>query len=107
MLLFYIRMFPVRAFRMLCWIITGINLLSLVAVILSTLLICRPITYSFDKTIPGGSCGDLLRFELFTAVWNLISDFIVVVLPMPMLWKLQLQTKKKVGLCIAFGMGIL
>ena len=91
---------------MICWIIAVINIASLIAVIVSTCSICRPYSYSFVKT-SGGYCGNLPSFEHYTAIWNLIADTIIVILPMPMLWGLQMQTKKKVGLSIVFGIGLM
>jgi hypothetical protein len=63
--------------------------------------------YILDKTIPNGHCGDLASFGLYTAITTLISDAMVVVLPMPMLWRLQMETKRKIGLSVVFGMGIM
>ena len=80
---------------------------TLVSILLATLLICSPVTYSFDKTTPGGHCGDLTSFELYTAILNLVLDFIIVTLPMPMLWSLQMRTKQKVGISIVLGIGIM
>ncbi len=90
---------------MICWTLIAVNMAMLVSVILVVCLICKPIAYSFDKTIPDGHCGDLSKFELYTAILNLIMDSIIVILPMPMLWRLQMQTKKKIGLIIVLGMG--
>ena len=89
---------------MICWIIAAFNIASLIAVIFSICLICRPYSYSFLKT-GDGYCGNLVSLDTYTAVWNLIADTVIVVLPMPMLWGLQLQTKKQVGLSIVFGVG--
>lgn len=106
-LLFYIEIFSIQRFRRICWVVIGLNLASMVAVVVSTGLICDPIAYSYDRTIPGGHCGDLNAFERYTAVWNLLADATIVVLPMPILWSLQMRTRKKVGLSIVFGMGIM
>ena len=104
-LLFYIHIFAIQRFRQTCWVVIGLNVASFVAVEISTGLICKPIGYSYNRTIPGGHCGDLSTFERFTAVWNLLCDAALVVLPMPILWNLQMKTKKKVGLSIVFGAG--
>lgn len=80
---------------------------TLISVLLSAFLICSPITYSFDKSTPGGHCGDLARFELYTTILGLVFDFIIVILPMPMLWSLQMETRKKTGISIVLGMGIM
>lgn len=107
MLLYYIRIFPVRRFRKVCWSLIAVNVATLVSVVLSTLLIRSPITHSFDKSTLGGHCGDLARFELYTAILALVSEFIIVTLPMPVLWSLQMKTRKQIGISIVLGMGIM
>lgn len=106
MLLLYIRIFAISWFRILCWAILVVNILAMISTILATCLICRPIMYSFDKTIPNGHCGDVFSFENYTALLSFILNLIIVLLPMPMLWGLPLQKNKKIGLSIVFGMGI-
>ncbi|KAL8706966.1 MAG: hypothetical protein Q9201_000014 [Fulgogasparrea decipioides] len=106
LLLFYIQVFSVRHFRNVCWVVLALNLASMIAVILSTALICHPVAYQFNRTIPGGHCGNLSTFQRFMAVWNLLADATMVALPMPVLWKLQMQARKKLELSIVFGMGI-
>ncbi|CAG8953634.1 hypothetical protein HYFRA_00010093 [Hymenoscyphus fraxineus] len=107
MLLLYIRIFIVKPFQLVCWILIGINITILVSVILAVFLICKPLSYSFAPVTPGGHCGSLSSFELYTAVTSLINDFVIVVLPMPVLWRLQMAKKRKVGLAVVFGMGTL
>ncbi|KAL8704957.1 MAG: hypothetical protein Q9201_001903 [Fulgogasparrea decipioides] len=105
MLLLYMRIFPVRKFHLICWANVGFNGLVFMSIVLGTCLICTPITWSFDKSDPNGKCGDLQSFERYTAVMSLITDAIIVVLPMPMLWGLQMKMQKKVGISIVFGLG--
>jgi hypothetical protein len=107
MLVFYIQLFRVTAWRYVFWTFVGLNVASLIAIILSALLICRPIAYTYDKTIVGGYCGDLLSLQLFTAIWNLLMDIAIVVLPMPIVWGLKMKTQRKVGVSLMFGMGIM
>ena len=107
MVLLYIRIFPVNHFKIVCWIVVAINIAGMIAVVLATCLICKPISYYSDKTIPGGHCGNLPAFILYMAVVNLLLDFMVVILPLPMLWKLQMKTKRKIELSIVFGMGLM
>jgi hypothetical protein len=105
MLVFYLQLFRVTRWRYVFWVFVGLNFASLVAIIFSTLLICRPITYSFDKSAVGGHCGDLISFQLFVAIWNLLMDVAIVVLPMPVIWGLKMKIKSKVGVSLMFGMG--
>jgi hypothetical protein len=67
MLLFYIRIFSVSSWRPVFWTFVGLNASSLVAVIIASLAVCRPMRYAYDKTIPG-YCGDILALQRYTAV---------------------------------------
>jgi hypothetical protein len=107
MLLFYIRIFSVSAWTKAFKTFIVLNITSLVAVMLGALLICRPIEYSYNKTIPGGHCGDMLALQRWTAIWNLLMDTAIVALPMPILWSLKLNVRKKIGLSIVLGLGIM
>lgn len=107
MLLFYIQLFRISHWRIAFWIFIALNVSSLISIIFSALLVCRPIAYTYDKTIVGGYCGDVLKLQLFTAIWNLLMDVAIVVLPMPIVWTLKMRIKKKVGVSFMFGMGIM
>lgn len=73
---------------------------------LQVLLICRPIAYNWDKTVDG-TCNLGLAPYISSACINMGIDVVIIILPMPMLWSLQLPTRKKVALTAIFGMGVL
>lgn len=52
-----------------------------------------------------GHCGDQIALYMTGGIFNLILDVTVVVLPMPMLWGLQMPRGKKVALTGVFGLG--
>ncbi|KAL8756899.1 MAG: hypothetical protein Q9184_004349 [Pyrenodesmia sp. 2 TL-2023] len=105
-ILLCVRIFPIQQFRLASWILVALNLTTFLSTFLASFLICRPIRYAFDKTIPNGRCGDLKQFELYAATMSLLLDLLVVVLPLPMLWRLQMKKKKKIQLSVVFGTGI-
>ena len=90
----------------MCYVVLAINILFLASIILTTCLLCRPIAYRWNKTIEGGTCGEQKSFDMFVAVFNLLLDVTTVVLPMPILWGLQMAFGKKIALTLMFGMGI-
>lgn len=104
--LLYINIFTTRPFRIVCYAVLAFNLTFFSTTILARCLICKPIEYSWDYTIPGGSCGDQKAFDIFTAGVNLLQDFIVVVLPMPVLWRLQMATSRKLAVTGLFSLGL-
>lgn len=77
-----------------------------VSVLLQNIFLCRPIAKNWDKTI-SGSCGNTTQaYEAFGII-NLLIDLAIVILPMPLLWGLQLPVPKKVALTAIFGVGFL
>ena len=102
----YISIFPNRAFSIACYTILVIDVAFGASAIIADCLICQPISYRWASTTVGGSCGDQKALDLDIAVLNLLLDVVVVVLPMPILWGLQLAKGKKAGLTCMFGIGI-
>lgn len=103
----YIRIFRTRSFRMTCYITHGMNAAFGAATILGACLICQPLSYNWDHSIRGGYCGDQRSLDLFIGIFNLIMDVTVVLLPMPVLWGLQMAMGKKLVLSSMFGLGII
>lgn len=52
-----------------------------------------------------GHCINTLVLYVSTAVFNIVSDIILFVLPIPMVVGLRLRTKQKLGLIFIFGIG--
>jgi len=74
-------------------------------VFLEAFLLCRPFAYTWDKTIDG-KCADTTKAFLSAGIINLLIDVVVIILPMPMLWKLQIPLGKKLAITAMFSMGI-
>lgn len=103
----YIRIFITLRFRRICYLVLVANLFFFVGTILADCLICLPISYRWDRFTGGkGSCGNQKSLDLFLGIFNLFLDITAVVLPMPVLWGLKMNVRKKVMLSGMFGMGI-
>ncbi|MCJ1463900.1 hypothetical protein MMC07_002509 [Pseudocyphellaria aurata] len=74
-------------------------------VVLETLLLCRPLAYNWNPTIPGGHCADRPKAWLSSGIINLLLDICIIYMPLPLLWKLQMPTTKKLGITAMFGVG--
>lgn len=75
------------------------------SVLLEAFVLCKPVSYNWDKTIPGGRCANENLAYLLAGITNLLIDAIVVILPIPMLWRLQMPLCKKLGVVGMFGLG--
>ncbi|KAG8529475.1 uncharacterized protein KY384_006112 [Bacidia gigantensis] len=78
-----------------------------VAVIFEETLLCRPISLNWDTTPTGGTCGDGDAAYVATGVVNVLTDVLVICLPVPQIWKLQMPVRTKVVLSILFSFGLM
>ncbi|KUI71035.1 hypothetical protein VM1G_07034 [Cytospora mali] len=107
LLLLYIKVFPVSRLTLVCKITCVCVALFAISGVLCTLLICQPIQYNWDLSLPGGHCGNQKAVFGFYGVMNLATDVMVLALPIPSLMKLKLPSYKKVALVTTFSVGFL
>ncbi|RYC57891.1 hypothetical protein CHU98_g8303 [Xylaria longipes] len=105
-LFFYISLFTIPRIRSAVYVVIILTAALIVAVIFESFFLCRPFAYTWDKTIKGGVCGSSTNAYLAIAITNLIIDLSVVALPMPVLWQLQMPTRKKVAVSAILGFGL-
>lgn len=67
---------------------------------------CHPISYSWNP-VPGGYCKSVTVEEIASVSVNMGIDTLIVLLPMRPLWGLQMAMRKKIGISILFGLGLL
>lgn len=91
--------------QIVTWIIIGLQACWLVMTVLIGFLICRPVEKNWDPTAEG-TCGDRIAGYTAVSIVNVIVDCLMLVLPLPMIYKLQTRPGYKVGLFSIFGVGI-
>lgn len=101
----YIRIFPGRLFSKFCYGVIILTSCYFLSVLLEAFVLCKPVSYNWDKTIPGGKCANENLAFLLAGITNLLIDAIVVILPIPMLWRLQMPLIRKLGVLGMFGLG--
>lgn len=104
-LLFYLRVFPVKSVRLASWAMIAYCGASFVAFSLVTIFRCKPIAYAWDKNIQGGSCINYKAVALAYAAIDIQQDILIIILPISALLKLQLCLKKKISMYAMFGVG--
>jgi len=102
----YIKIFRVPLFIKICYAYLVVQVLWLIGAFLNIILLCRPLAYLWDKTIPGGVCADLEASYFSAHIIILVLDFGLAVLPIPVLWKLRMSTRKKIGVSLMFSIGL-
>ena len=75
-----------------------------IAVFLVSIFQCNPIRGAWDLTVPA-TCIPLPKFCLSNAVPNIIMDVIILALPIPNVWTLQMSMRQKYVVSALFLLG--
>ena len=77
------------------------------ASLLGTLLQCSPLNYGWDQLYGQmtGKCVNLKAEAISTAALSTVADVALLILPIPILWGLQMPYKQKLSLCGIFLLG--
>lgn len=104
-ILLYMRIFVTRSFRLACYAILVLNITFFIATFLSNVLFDLPVGCQWNPTAECSSALDAKSVDLSIAIFNLLLDVTVVILPMPVLWGLQMAVGRKTTLSGMFGLG--
>ena len=105
-ILLYLRIFSkVRWARWACWGLLVSVAIYCCASVIATIFQCAPIQKAFDKTMEG-KCIDNSQFWYANAGFSIATDVIILLLPMPLVYQLQVPMAQKIALMAVFGLGI-
>ncbi|TVY17219.1 Satratoxin biosynthesis SC1 cluster protein 4 [Lachnellula arida] len=68
---------------------------------------CNPRALNWNKLIDHGSCFNIEVLIISAGAINVVSDCVMLFLPMFSIWRLQLSTKKKAQISAVFACGLL
>lgn len=68
---------------------------------------CNPREKFWNPLITTGHCLDGKAASKASGIFNVISDFAILIMPMPILWKLQMSLRKKLSTISVFALGFL
>ncbi|RAL04833.1 uncharacterized protein BO80DRAFT_209742 [Aspergillus ibericus CBS 121593] len=107
LMLYYRLMSMLRVWRRIIYVVAFIIAGYSLAITLSLIFACNPIAKNWDVTITHGHCIDRTGFYLATAITNTVSDIILVLIPIPVVFRLRLPLVQKLGISCMFGIGCL
>ncbi|RSM02378.1 hypothetical protein CEP52_007999 [Fusarium oligoseptatum] len=107
LLSFYLHLSPQRWFRIAVWFTIGIVTAYTVIITFMMWFLCNPPRKAFDFKVEGGSCTDAAILYMATAVSNIVTDVILFVLPIPMVYNLHMPKIQKFGAIVVFAIGSL
>lgn len=106
-LFLYYQVFEVPAYRRIIVGIGVIVVLQGVVFLILAFFICRPFRYFWTQAVnvSDGTCGDVMLFYKSYSVPSLATDIAMLVLPWPILIKLQMPTSEMIGFIVTFLIG--
>jgi hypothetical protein len=79
--------------------------LACIVCVIARFFMCRPLVFTWDRSIPGGTCVSPMPMSPGAAVLSLAFDLVILILPIPVILGLQMRVTRKVLLIGLFGMG--
>ena len=92
--------------RKVVWCITVYAICWQIYQIFITVFVCKPVRGFWDRSVEA-KCYDLRPQVIAAAVQNVVTDIIILCLPIPIVWKLQMATERKLQLVGLFALGSL
>ncbi|KAL9630535.1 MAG: hypothetical protein Q9164_006366 [Protoblastenia rupestris] len=108
-LLLLFRLFsPTQKFRYLIYVgITWATLISLTSLITAGALCAPRSGESFSSLTVAERCSRQKTWAVVQGALNMSLDFYILYLPIPMVWKLQMEQKRKIGVTAIFMTGFM
>ncbi|GAB1214187.1 hypothetical protein ATERTT37_003347 [Aspergillus terreus] len=101
---FYRRLFTMKPFQWVTFCLNTLIGLWGAGIFLACALQCRPLRAYWDKRIDG-HCFDGNTFFIVNQAFNIVMDFVILALPIPMIWGLQRAWQDKLALNGVFALG--
>ena len=103
--LLYYRIFTTRPFRMCCIVVLVVIFIFGCSLTATTIFQCSPIKKIYIQSTPG-TCLSHLNLWRVNALYNILSDVIIIILPFPVLRSLSLARGQFIGLAAILCCGI-
>lgn len=106
----YLRIFKapaLSAFQIIGRIVLGVTAAWTIAFFFGSLFQCLPVTAIVEAYYSSEKCIDITRFYNAGCITDIIVDFLILVLPIPMVLKLQLSFRQRLAILGIFLLGTL
>lgn len=100
-LAFYYRIFAIPQFRRILYVIAAVVTCYIIPVNLLCIFQCTPVHSFWDVGVPG-HCINIDRLFIASGSINVVLDFIIFALPIPLLWRLRTSFNQRIVLTAIF-----
>ncbi|KAJ5190348.1 uncharacterized protein N7498_009333 [Penicillium cinerascens] len=104
----YLRLFPNKGLRLAVFLCMGFVTLSVVILIPLVIWQCNPIAASWELDARHhAKCLSLSGVAYANAAVNIATEITILIIPLPVIRKLQINRAKAISLYVLFGAGLL
>jgi hypothetical protein len=94
-----------RRFHLVCFALLAFVALYGVWTLFGNIFLCFPIRFFWDKSLPDGKCLSQFAVWFSNACVNIAENFAILLIPMPVLRRLEIPAKQKNWLMAVFALG--
>lgn len=108
-LLLYIRVFTTckKTFTITAYLVGFLIVATAMANIFIAISRFSPQSFAWDKSIKGGICIDDIAWTRYMAIPNVATGAVMLVMPLPTVWKLNVSMSVKFALTATFLHGVM
>jgi hypothetical protein len=104
LLLFYARIFTVRKFKLGVYIVGSLLVAVGLTALIEVFFQCRPFAHIWNKSVPGTCTSQTQVYRILSPI-NAFTGLIILIMPIPEVWKLHAPRGQKLVLTGVFLLG--
>ena len=105
-LFLYLRLATERTCRYLIWTCMTFVVITSLSCVIASIFQCQPIRKAWDaKGVVPGHCFNANALFFANAALDIFQDIVIYILPMRMLYHIQIPRRQKIPLMLVFGVG--
>jgi hypothetical protein len=101
---FYQRIFPTQRFHLISTCVICLIAAWGTGIFLACAFQCRPLRGYWDKSVEA-KCFNEDTFFIVNQVFNVVMDFVILALPLPIIWGLKRVWQDRLALSGVFALG--
>lgn len=107
-MLYYRLLQTLRTWKYILWVLAGCICIFSTALVLAFILACNPIQEGWSDSLSNtNACNRRPGVQLATAITNVVSDVVLILIPIASLWRLHIPWLQKIGVISLCGIGCL
>lgn len=92
--------------RIAIYLVIGTVIIYAFVAVFMTIFLCSPVSTFWEKSFRAPGCYDFKNALYISASLNILTDLLIILLPLPGLKRLMLPTSQKIGLMAVFAVGL-